>query len=177
MANLTTFGLATAVLVGGLALGLAHPPPLPLDLAAQFPSNSAPPVKLAQASSLEQAVHDQVNQYRASKGLSPLKLDARISEQARQHSQAMANKQVPFGHQGFDQRVRAIARVINYQKAGENVAYNQGYRDPVRTAVSGWIKSTGHRQNMEGAFNLTGIGIAQNSRGEIYFTQIFIRSR
>jgi uncharacterized protein YkwD len=89
----------------------------------------------------------------------------------------MANGRVTFSHDGFQQRVAAIARTIPYNRAAENVAYNQGYSDPVRQAVQGWLKSTGHRQNIEGSFNLTGIGIAQNAKGEYYFTQVFIRRR
>ena len=139
------------------------------------------PKKLAQApaslQTLEQAVLTQINQYRASRKLPPLIVDARISEQARNHSQAMANGSVPFSHNGFQQRVATIARTIPYSRAAENVAYNQGYSDPVRQAVQGWLQSTGHRQNIEGSFDLTGIGIAQNAKGEYYFTQIFIRRR
>lgn len=126
---------------------------------------------------MEQAVLTQINQYRASRKLSPLTLDARMSEQARAHSQAMASGRTPFGHNGFQQRVQTLARVIPYSRAAENVAYNQGYSDPVRQAVQGWLQSTGHRQNIEGSFDLTGIGIAQNAKGEYYFTQIFIRRR
>jgi uncharacterized protein YkwD len=122
-------------------------------------------------------VHNQVNQYRASHGLPPLSLDARISEQARVHSQNMAIGTVPFSHDGFTQRVQTIAKVIPYSGAAENVAYNQGYSDPATQAVQGWLRSTGHRTNIEGQYNLTGIGIAKNSQGEYYFTQIFIRSR
>ena len=126
---------------------------------------------------LEQEVHNQVNQYRASLGLPPLSLDSRISEQARTHSQNMANGAVGFSHDGFSQRVQTIAKVISYRGASENVAYNQGYTDSATQAVQGWLKSTGHRTNIEGNYNLTGIGIAKNAKGEYYFTQIFIRSR
>jgi uncharacterized protein YkwD len=126
---------------------------------------------------LEQSVHEQVNQYRKSHNLPPLTLDAGISAQARAHSEAMANGRVPFSHNGFDQRVKTIARSISYRGAAENVAYNQGYTNPGEQAVQGWIKSTGHRQNMEGQYDLTGIGIAKNAKGEYYFTQIFIRRR
>lgn len=126
---------------------------------------------------MEQAVHTQINQYRASRGLPSLALDARISQQARLHSQNMASKQSPFSHQGFQQRVQAIAQSISYRAAAENVAYNQGYQDPAKQSVQGWIKSTGHRQNIEGQFNLTGVGVAKNSRNEYYFTQVFIRGR
>lgn len=127
--------------------------------------------------SLEQAVFTQINEYRASRKLPPLTLDARISEQARAHSQAMAAGRTPFSHNGFQQRIKVIDRTIPYSRAAENVAYNQGYSDPVRQAVEGWLKSPGHRKNIEGAFDLTGIGIAQNVKGEYYFTQLFIRRR
>jgi uncharacterized protein YkwD len=50
-----------------------------------------------------------------------------MSEQARIHSQNMASGKVPFGHQGFQQRVTAVA--IPYSSAAENVAYNQGYSE------------------------------------------------
>jgi uncharacterized protein YkwD len=125
--------------------------------------------------SIEQAVHDQVNQYRASRGIPPLSLDSRISEQARNHSQSMASGAVPFSHDGFLVRVQMIARVMPYNKAAENVAYNQGYGDPVTQAVQGWLNSSGHRTNIQDQYNLTGIGIAKNSQGAYYFTQIFIR--
>lgn len=124
--------------------------------------------------SLKAAVYDQINKYRASRGLSPLSLDSRISEQAQTHSQNMANGAVPFGHDGSEQRVRAISKAIPYEAASENVASNQGYTDPVTQAVQGWIKSEGHRRNIEGQYNLTGIGIALNANGEYYFTQIFV---
>ena len=123
---------------------------------------------------LAQQVHQQVNKYRASVDLPPLKLNTQISEQAQIHSENMAQQKVEFGHQGFDSRIEALKNNIAYRRAAENVAYNQGYRDPVSEAVTGWIKSEGHRQNMVGNYNLTGIGVAKNKQGEYYFTQIFI---
>ena len=159
-------------------------PTLAAKVSRQVPSSTASrklPTYIAQTSTtnsvdaVEKAVYNQVNQYRASRGLPPLTVLARMSEQARIHSQNMASGKVPFGHEGFGQRVTAVA--IAYSSAAENVAYNQGYIDPATQAVQGWIKSTGHRQNMEGNFNLTGIGVATNAKGQYYFTQMFIRSR
>ncbi len=137
------------------------------------------PVPVVQGSiaDMEQAVHQQVNQYRAQKGLPPLSLNETISEQCREHSQNMANGSVPFSHDGFDVRVDAIGLQITYRAAAENVAYNYGHADPVRQAVTGWIGSDGHRENMEGDFDLTGVGVAKNAKGEYYFTQIFIKRR
>ena len=126
---------------------------------------------------LKQSVHQRVNEYRASKNLPPLKLDPRISQEAKQHSEAMASGQVEFSHAGSQQRFQAIGEIIPYQKIAENVGYNMGYSDPAQKVVEGWINSEGHRRNIEGNFNLTGIGIARNAKGEYYFTQIFVQSR
>ncbi|MFB2937033.1 CAP domain-containing protein [Aerosakkonemataceae cyanobacterium BLCC-F154] len=128
-------------------------------------------------STIERSIYEQVNKYRQSQKLPPLQLNAAITQQSRLHSQAMASGKVPFSHQGFEQRVNAIEKSVPYNSAGENVAYNQGYKDAATQAVQGWLKSPGHLKNIRGNFNLTGIGVAQNSKGEYYFTQIFIRSR
>lgn len=129
------------------------------------------------SATIEQAVHTQINQYRQQRGLSPLTIDKNISDIARTHSQNMAKGTVPFSHNGFQERVGAIALTISYNSAAENVAYNMGYTDPATKAVQGWLNSTGHRQNIEGNYNMTGIGVAMNAKGEYYFTQLFIRSR
>lgn len=146
-------------------------------LTSPTPATTSPTPKMSPPTAMEQSIHQQVNQYRTQRNLSALTLDPRISEQARIHSQNMANGQVPFSHNGFEERVDAIGRLISYRAAAENVAYNFGYSNPAKNAVEGWIKSPGHRQNMEGQFNLTGIGIAKNAKGEYYFTQIFILKR
>lgn len=140
-------------------------------------SRTPPSPALSSISALEQSIHQQINAYRRSHNLPPLTLDSRISAQASTHSQAMASGKVPFGHDGFDQRVQVIRRTIPYRAASENVAFNQGYSNPDVQAVQGWIKSAGHRVNIEGQYDLTGIGITRNTKGEYYFTQIFIRSR
>lgn len=129
-------------------------------------------------SALEQSVHTQINKYRQSKGLAPLTLNATISDQARAHSQAMAQGKVPFSHQGFETRVRVISQKVPYRGAAENVAFNKGYSDPATQAVQGWLKSPGHLKNIQGGqYNLTGVGVVKNAKGEYYLTQIFIQRR
>jgi uncharacterized protein YkwD len=44
-----------------------------------------------------------------------------------------------------------------------------------REVVDGWLRSPGHRRNIEGDFRLTGIGVATARNGMVYFTQIFIK--
>jgi uncharacterized protein YkwD len=124
---------------------------------------------------LESRVFEKVNQYRVSEGLPPMEMTALLVLEARKHSAAMAAGRVPFGHEGFRERVRNAG--TPYQAAAENVALNKGVKDPANQAVQGWIKSNGHRSNMEGDYNLTGIGIAQARDGTYYFTQLFLRSR
>ena len=140
-----------------------------------------PPTSLTSSANsianLEQEIHRQINQYRQSKNLPPLRLNPSISQQSKIHSQNMAQGKVSFSHDGFEQRVQAIGRTIAYKSAAENVAYNQGHSDPVTAAVQGWLKSPGHRRNIEGQFDLTGIGVVKNTIGEYYFTQIFIKQR
>jgi uncharacterized protein YkwD len=126
---------------------------------------------------LENAAFQQVNNYRKSRKLPALQLNSNISEQARIHSQNMARGKVAFSHDGFHNRAKIISQKISYQAVAENVAFNMGYSDPVKEAVEGWIKSAGHRHNMEGNYNLTGMGIALNPKGEYYFTQIFMKTR
>lgn len=176
--RLTQFIFGLLVLTAGLSscdssmiIGQSLPSE---NTATSTVSQSSKPAEFA---AMEESVHQQVNQYRQSRNLPPLKLDARISEQSRIHSQDMASGKVPFSHNGFEGRVKAIAKSIPYRKAGENVAYNMGYSNPGKQAVEGWIKSPGHRQNMEGDFNLTGIGISKNAKGEYYLTQVFIKRR
>ena len=95
--------------------------------------------------SIEQAVQTQVNQYRQQHNLPPLTIDERISNIARTHSQNMASGAVPFSHNGFQERVGAISKIIPLSAAAENVAYNKGYSDPATQAVQGWLHSSGHR--------------------------------
>ena len=129
----------------------------------------------AEINFLARQVHKSINQYRAKQNLPPLILNSHISQQAQIHSQNMAQQVVEFSHQGFETRIKALKGQVIYRRAAENVAYNQGYQDPVQRAVAGWIESQGHHENLLGNFDLTGIGVAKNERGEYYFTQIFIK--
>ncbi|MCP6759501.1 MAG: CAP domain-containing protein [Fischerella sp. CENA71] len=143
---------------------------------SQLPNHS---IKLAASTIntavIEESVFQQINDYRTSQGLPTLTRNVAIDEQARTHSRNMANGTVPFSHDGFEQRIQSTG--IPYSAAAENIAYNQGYSDPATQAVKSWLGSSGHLANIKGNYNLTGIGVASNSQGKIYFTQIFLRTR
>lgn len=148
-----------------------------LILAACSDDGGVGPVDNPGIPEIEQRVHTLVNQYRVEQGLAPLSLSDIITTQARNHSSDMADGSVQFGHDGFQDRVDAISAQISISSAAENVARNSGYSDPAKVAFDGWIKSAGHKDNIEGNYDLTGIGVAQSSEGVYYLTQIFAKSR
>ncbi|MDN5204988.1 CAP domain-containing protein [Fulvivirgaceae bacterium BMA10] len=113
-----------------------------------------------------------INEYRASIGKGPLSLESNIIHQAQVHSNDMASGSVSFGHDGFSERVDAIKSVIGGNAWAENVAY--GYPDAA-SVVNGWLNSPGHKRNIEGDYNLTGIGTAKSKDGQLYYTQIFLK--
>ena len=86
----------------------------------------------------------------------------------------MATGRVAFSHVGFDGRAAEISKSIPYRTFAENVAMNYGLRTPGATAVSGWLQSPGYRRNIEGSFDLTGIGIVRSEDGTYFFTQLFM---
>jgi uncharacterized protein YkwD len=114
-----------------------------------------------------------VNEFRRSKGLPALKANSYISSVALGHSRDMLTGKSPFGHDGFRQRIDRISgKLGRLHVAAENVASGpMGARE----VVDGWLHSPGHRRNIMGDFQLTGIGVAEAANGMIYFTQIFVR--
>jgi len=115
-----------------------------------------------------------VNQYRMKHHLSALKMNSAISSEAAKHSRDMASKAMPFGHTGYNGRIKRLYTKFGQCRGGaENVAY---YRLGAKKLVDAWIASPGHRQNIVGNYNLTGIGIAYSKKGWAYYTQIFLRS-
>ncbi len=134
------------------------------------------PIKASMASdaNFQKRILFYVNEYRAKRHLSALKMSAVISQEAVKHSRDMASKAMPFGHNEFNGRIKRLYKKISQCNGGaENVAY---YKLDAKKLVDAWIASPGHRQNIVGNYNLTGIGIAHGKQGWAYYTQIFLRS-
>ncbi len=118
-----------------------------------------------------------VNSYRESQGLKTLEFDERILEQCREHSRSMAALSSELSHEGFETRVKNLQKHISLLSAGENVASNMNTPDPCSTAVTGWINSPHHRENMTKEWDVSAIGISVSPEGKFYFTQIFVLLR
>ena len=114
-----------------------------------------------------------INQYRASIGLPALQMISEASVQAARHSVEMANRTTAFGHDGYDERMDNIVKKIGpVHASAENVAYG---KLTAKEVVDLWLNSPGHKKNIEGNYALTGIGIAKDTDGVVFYTQIFLK--
>eukprot|EP00742_Colponemidia_sp_Colp-10_P008770 GILJ01009520.1.p1 GENE.GILJ01009520.1~~GILJ01009520.1.p1 ORF type:complete len:552 (-),score=78.12 GILJ01009520.1:109-1764(-) len=111
------------------------------------------------------------NKFRASQGRPPLIWNQALCQIGIEHSRRMADGVVPFGHDGFNQRVANFPFPV--RSAAENVAMNQGLGAVAEVAVQGWIESPGHRKNLLGDFEVCGIGVYRSWNGSFYLTQLF----
>jgi len=124
-------------------------------------------------SQLETEVLNLINEHRKSIGKNELQFNELIKNEALTHTINMASGKIPLSHEGFDKRADKLLDKLNGNSAAENVAWGH---PTAKLVVDGWLESKGHRKNIEGDFNLTGIGIARGKDGELYYTQIFIRT-
>ena len=116
-----------------------------------------------------------VNQHRASMGLPELAVSSPLTASSEWKSLHMA------GNGYFDHNDPAPISRTAYQRVkdcgyaggswGENIAW--GYAT-AQSVVNGWLGSAGHRANIENAaFTSTGVGVAANAGGQLYWTQSF----
>ena len=114
----------------------------------------------------------QTNNLRKQKGLVVLTMRDDLNAIAKKHSENMASGRIKFGHGGMKQREKEARNKITTMTAfAENVAYGASSGVEV---VTMWKNSPGHRSNMLGDYKYIGIGTATDSRGQIYFTQVFV---
>jgi uncharacterized protein YkwD len=119
---------------------------------------------------------ESVNATRRSAGVPELEWDEKAAAAAQAHSRAMATRFF-FSHDDpvtgqVGDRLRAVG--ARWQTVGENIFELRGHHDPVKTAVNGWLSSAGHRANiLDRRFTRTGIGVAGQADGTLYFTQVF----
>lgn len=128
---------------------------------------------MADISDLELEILQLINQHRSTLNLPPLTFHPSIQESSIQHSTNMAKEVVPFGHDGFADRANSLVEQLQGSSAAENVAMGQR---SAKEVVQSWLNSSGHRNNIEGDFNLTGISAVKNQEGEQVYTQLFIKA-
>ncbi|SPQ00971.1 conserved exported hypothetical protein [Candidatus Sulfobium mesophilum] len=149
---------------------------------------------------LEIRIHELINIERQKEGLRPLALDKKLCAIARDHSKDMAERNyfshlnpegedflVRYKKKGFVCRVRVGQSIC---EGAENIFCNNLYSSIIyvnekahydwnsleeiaRSTVRGWMKSTGHRENiLQPVFRSQGIGVIIKN-GKVYITENF----
>ncbi len=116
-----------------------------------------------------------VERERSKQRLAPLQRNETLDRIAREHSRRMASGRVPFGHKGSEDRADQVRTGRAISTVAENVAKLKGYPDPASNVVRGWVESRGHRRNILGDYDLSGMGVARSRDGTLYFTQLFAK--
>jgi uncharacterized YkwD family protein/spore coat assembly protein SafA len=156
---------------------LAQANPQIKNIALIYPGQKITIPNIDSVKTLETEVVRLVNVERSKRGLPALKQNWELSRVARYKSQDMINKGY-FDHQSPTygspfQMMESFG--IRFSAAAENIAHGQKTPQEVMTT---WMNSTGHRNNILGAsFTEIGVGAAKDSRGNIYWTQMFIKPR
>ncbi len=125
------------------------------------------------STSYDDEILNLINIHRKELNLSELVKNDIIWNQAKIHSSNMAKGTVEFGHDGFQDRIDILEKEIgNYAKGAENVAAGQ---NSAQSVVNSWLNSPGHKANIEGDYNLTGLSAIKAEDGTWYYTQIFYK--
>jgi uncharacterized protein YkwD len=112
-----------------------------------------------------------INEYRVSVGLNPLEQINHISFKSEEHDDYMIANNV-VNHNNFVSRSENIVSVLGAKRVGENVAFN--YNTP-KAAVTAWLNSPSHKENIIGNYTHFGIAIKTNADGKKYYTNIFAK--
>jgi uncharacterized protein YkwD len=153
---------------------------LALAAAAALACACAPAAAEAPDASLEHAVAAAVNRHRAARKLGTLAWSEAAAKLARAHSRNMAAGRVGFGHDGFKERTSVLKSQLALARAAENVARQSapGAAAAVaEEALALWLGSRVHRRNLEGPYQLSGVGASRAADGSLYLTQIFVAVR
>ncbi|HEX8275127.1 MAG TPA: CAP domain-containing protein [Longimicrobiaceae bacterium] len=116
-----------------------------------------------------------VNSYRQGLALNHLRRDDHLTRVAREHSEAAARGERTFSHDGLDRRARHVGERVPFLEVGENL-YSRQPASPLSAwyAVTGWLESPAHLELIEGCFDLAGVGMADDGRGRVYYTLLFV---
>jgi uncharacterized protein YkwD len=124
---------------------------------------------------LAHQVAEIVNRHRVEVGLRPLRISAPLARSAEWKARHMAH----FGYFSHSDPAPPVSRTTfqrlhacGFGSSGsENIAY--GYRS-AHAVVRAWLRSPGHRHNMElPRWKYMGIGAASSRGGTIYWAQNF----
>lgn len=124
---------------------------------------------------LEEDVFKLVNKERVNYGLQPLKYNWQAARVARIKSQDMIDNKY-FSHISpvYGSPFKMLESYgLKFSSAAENIAYGQRSAHDV---MKSWMNSPGHKANiLSKTVSEIGVGAAKDSKGTIYFTQLFLK--
>lgn len=120
---------------------------------------------------METELFNLVNDHRVSTGYSKLELSPASYQYAKDHNIYMISKNA-LSHDNFESRASQIASETNAVDVGENVA--RFYATAALT-LEDWLKSSSHKEAIEGSYTHTTLSVQLDKDGLPYFTQIFMK--
>ncbi len=137
-----------------------------------------------QGSDLASGISQQINAYRSSRGVRVLQRHSGLDKLARSHSEYMRSNRGKFkldgvnvSHMGADGRSMVAMRQYNFNSTSECVAAMPKAGSNQQTAMNffnSWKKSSTHHYALRNAeWTHTGVGVAVDSDGMVFATQIF----
>ena len=148
-----------------------------LVLACALGCASSPEIPAQDSSTrrIEVEVLRLTNAYRLSRSLPPLREAPSLALLARGHSSDLARRRpTHVDHLGLRNRFERASDSIALVSFAENVARMGRKRPrPATWVVDSWVASGVHRKNIEGDYDLIGVGVFRREDGYYFFTQIF----
>lgn len=120
---------------------------------------------------IEVEILELINNHRLSLGLNPLEDMGLVKSVAYSHTDYMVDNNV-VSHDNFFKRSSYLKENAGAKSVSENVAY--GYTS-AQSVVKAWLKSEGHKANIEGDFTSFDVSAEENAEGKWYYTNIFIK--
>ncbi|MFB9056574.1 CAP domain-containing protein [Mariniflexile ostreae] len=124
-----------------------------------------------ESKAIEVEILNLINDHRLSLGLSPLVDMTLVKSVAYSHTDYMVDNNV-VSHDNFFKRSSFLKQKAGAKTVSENVAY--GYTS-AESVVKAWLKSEGHKKNIEGDYTNFDISAEENTEGKWYYTNIFIK--
>jgi len=121
----------------------------------------------------ERQVLEEVNAHRRAQGLAALGWHEPAAAEARRHCGRLLAGGAGGPHDGFRERAARLRRSTGARRAGENVFLKDRGRFHPSDALAAWLDSEAHRRTLEGAFELSGVGVVERG-GMVCATQIFL---
>jgi uncharacterized protein YkwD len=144
---------------------------------AKTQAGAADPAPSASVGRVEQEVVAAVNRYREEHQLPLLRPNARIATIARRHSEEAARGETALSDGQGRLRARAVSVSMPVQTWAEDVVQGRMADADASRRLAEMLIATGRAHIENAAFEDVGVGVARDSTGRYFLTQLLILSR